>query len=178
MSRMAELHAGLGERLERLRARLGSMTREQLHFRPEPGAWSPLQVTHHLYLAEAASVAAMEKVEGRPSRRRGLVARLGYLGVWVVLKLGVKVKNPAPAANPDADVDLAAVERDWREVRGRLQALLERLGESGAHSAAMMHPIAGPLDVEETLLFLSRHLDHHLRQIDRIRRHPRFPAGS
>ena len=176
MSRLAELHAGLGERLERLRAELGAMTEAQRHFRPEPGAWSPLQVAHHLYLAEAASVAAMEKAAGRPSRRRGLVKRLGYFGVWVVLKLGLRVKNPAPAATPDADVDLEAVDRDWREVRARLAALLERLGESGRHSAAMMHPVAGPLDLEEALLFLGRHLDHHLRQIGRIRQHPRFPA--
>ena len=40
-----------------------------------------------------------------------------------------------------------------------------------------VHPVAGPLNLSEGLMFMNRHLGHHLRQLDRIRRHPNFPPA-
>ena len=97
--------------------------------------------------------------------------------VWTVLKTGLKVKNPVPEAAPDRDISHEQLEAAWEQARTDLRAFLEALQEAELKDAAYKHPIAGPLNVEESLEFLVGHLDHHLRQLNRIRKHPDFPRS-
>ncbi len=57
-----------------------------------------------------------------------------------------------------------------------MASFLEQADESDLRRPAFKHPVAGPLDLSEAMLFLVRHFDHHLRQAGRIRRSPTFPA--
>ncbi len=175
---LARLHDRLDGGLERMLAELGQMSEAQRRFRPHADAWSPTQVCHHLLLAQRGSVGSIEKVRGKKARHRSLGQRLGHRAVRLVLRLGLRVKNPAPSAAPDPAISFEELEPEWAGERARLRRLLESMGEHALGEAGMKHPVAGPLTVEESLTFLAGHVEHHLRQIGRIRAHPDFPASG
>ena len=176
--RLQELHSTLDRDKREMVSRLEGMTEPQRQFRPREDSWSPLEVAHHVFLAEEFSVSVMLKQGDRRSGRRSLKDRLGYAGVWLVLKAGIKVKNPVPAAAPSPDVTLAEITEAWSTVRTQLVEYLEPLQENDLRRAAIKHPIAGPMDIEAALVFLTRHLQHHLRQIGRREDDPAFPSAA
>lgn len=175
--RAAELLAELEQRKERFVGTLRNMSPEQLAYRSEPQAWTPVQVGHHLVIAEQGTANSIKKHKGMRSGKRGLRYTIGSTLLWFVLKTGMRVKNPVPEAAPDEDIDLDHLLELWDKARADLQAVLEETKERGLEYAAYKHPVAGPWNVEEALVFLVAHLDHHLRQLDRIQRQSSFPAS-
>jgi hypothetical protein len=174
--RAAELLDELESRRQRFLGTLEGFTAEQLAFRAEPQSWTPVQVGHHVLLAEQRTADAIKKHRGMRSGKRSLRYRLGGAVLWLILKTGIRVKNPVPEAAPDDDIDLPGLLEAWEQARADLAAVLAETKERGLQYAAFKHPVAGPWNVEEALVFLVAHLDHHLRQLDRIQRHPAFPG--
>ena len=174
---LAEKYTALEERRGRLLDNVRSLSEEQRSFQRGPGSWSALQVAQHVFIAEQVGVDTMVRLRERTSRRKNPTQRLGYAAVWLILKLGLRVRNPARRTNPDGEISFQELEGEWDDVRQRLREYLDDLDESGPTKAGFMHPVAGPLNLKEALLFMQRHLDHHLRQLDRIRQHPKFPAA-
>jgi uncharacterized damage-inducible protein DinB len=173
---VAEVHDRLSQQKERFLASLQALTAEQLDFRVKPEAWTVVQVGHHVVQVEQRTADAIKKHRGMRSGKRRLHHRLGNLLLWLVFKTGLRVKNPVPEVAPDADVDLAQLLEAWERARTDLEEVLSEVKERGLQYAAFKHPVGGPLTVEQALDFLVMHLDHHLRQIERIQRHPEFPT--
>jgi hypothetical protein len=167
------------DRLEEQRSQflvvLQGLTAEQLRFSPQPEAWNVVQVGHHVVLGEQGTAEAIKKHWGMRSGKRRLHHRLGYLLLWTVLKTGLRVKNPVPEATPDADIDLGRLVESWEQTRQQLAEVLSEVNQRGLQNAAYKHPVGGPFTVEDALEFLVAHLDHHLRQLQRIQRNPAFP---
>lgn len=173
--RAAELLEQLETRQQSFLTTLQGFSNEQLSFRATPDAWTPVQVGHHVVLAEQRTADSIKKHRGMRSGKRSLRYRLGGAAVWLVLKTGLRVKNPVPEAAPADDIDLAGLLEAWSKARTDLEAVLAETKERGLEYAAFKHPIAGPWNVEEALVFLVAHLDHHLRQLARIQHDPAFP---
>jgi len=173
--RASELFENLETRKGRFLTTLKGLSPEQLAYRSDPQAWTPVQVGHHVVLAEQRTADSIKKHRGMRSGPRSLRYRMGNALLWLVLKTGLRVKNPVPEAAPDEDVDLERLLERWDKAREDLEGVLTELKERGLEYAAYKHPIAGPFNVEEALQFLVGHLDHHLRQLDRIQRYPSFP---
>ena len=174
--RVAELFDRLGEQRARFLDTLGGLSAEQLSFRAKPEAWNVMQVGHHVVLAEQRTADSIKKHRGMRSGKRRLHHRIGYMLLWGVLKTGIRVKNPVPEAAPDTDIDLGSLVELWEKARVDLDDVLSEVKERGLQYAAYKHPIGGPFTVEDSLEFLVAHLDHHLRQLERIRQNPSFPA--
>ena len=174
--RAAELLQELETRKSRFVSTLSKLSAEQLDFRADPQAWTPVQVGHHVVLAEQRTADSIKKHRGMRSGKRQLRYRAGNALLWLVLKTGLRVKNPVPEAAPDDQIDLDRLLEIWDKARGDLEAVLSETKERGLEYAAFKHPIAGPWNVEEALVFLVAHLDHHLRQLDRIQKSPSFPG--
>ncbi len=109
--------------------------------------------------------------------RRSLRECIGYVAVWLVLKLGVRVRVPVRGVAPQVGISLSELQEQWGETRIALKACLNRFTERTVQHTVARHPIGGPLNAVQTLLFLTRHFDHHMRQIDRIQRAVGFPTG-
>jgi hypothetical protein len=174
----AELFENLESRKERFVTTLEALSPEQLDYRSDPKAWTPVQVGHHVVLAEQRTANSIKKHRGIRSGKPSLRYRVGNAMLWLVFKTGLRVKNPVPEAAPDDDIDLARLLEAWDTARGDLEAVLAETKERGLEYAAFNHPIGGPFNVEQALEFLVAHLDHHLRQLDRIQRHPTFPTSA
>lgn len=159
---------------------LTRLSEEQLRFQPAAGKWSLLEVVHHLLLVErlVVSSAADRPARGRGRERRSIKARIGYAAVCMVLGLGVRVKVPLRSVVPETGASLGELEEEWDRTRVDLRACLDGISERTMGHTLVRHPIGGPLNAVRTVSFLTRHFDHHGRQVKRIQRAAGFPQPS
>jgi len=168
--------AALERRRHALLAELETLGDSALSFRPAPGAWSILEVVHHLVLVEQGILRPAHDGPAQLRRRRNFRERVGCAAVWLVFKLGLRVKIPTKRVRPQPGLNLSRLEQEWAASRTSLEAYLDSTPASMPSETMFRHPIGGPMNVEQTLLFLTRPFDHHRRQISRIRRSGAFPA--
>jgi hypothetical protein len=160
---------------------LGTPSPAQAAFSPGADAWSLVQITEHMTLAE----------------------QVGINGIWKALE-GYRVGSPVWTGDPvhrgrpieeiigstwrEREVVPAVAAPKWSgplpywvaALRG-CQPVLEALGRelAGVDLAAVVypHPISGPLDARQRLEFLRFHLDRHAAQVVRVREADGFPTS-
>ncbi len=128
-----------------------------------------------MILAERSATKIMCDPRRHPVQRRGLKDRVLWAAVNVVLTLHLKAKAPK-TSEPKEGWDLDTVASTWETVRLQLREHLEDLDEAAVQRKVFKHPYGGPLDVEMTLDFMDKHLEHHLRQLERIQSAEGWPA--
>ena len=166
---LATAFDALEARRQALFADLAARPPASLDARPAPTAWSLAEVAQHLWLVERGTVHVMEGRLAKPPLRRGPLNRLGIAAMRFVLGR-IRFKVPIAAIQPKPGVPLSQVRADWDATRAKLRAMLEGIDETRLHQSFFRHPLAGALSVAETMEFLVRHHDHHLRQVARIDR--------
>jgi uncharacterized damage-inducible protein DinB len=169
----ARLLARLDSRREALIAELEAMDAATLHFRPEPDAWSIVQVVNHLERVDHGAVQMMQHptaLAGKLRRRPKNI--VGYAILRIVLATGIRVSMPPKVkamVTPSADGSLSELRDRWRESAAALEKYFERFTKADRRRLVALHAVGGPLTPERLLLFIDRHFRHHLRQIRRIR---------
>lgn len=166
----------LEERKSDILARVDALSEEQRAAPVLPGEWSPVQLIHHLVLAEeqggeqiaAASEAGERHRRGRPSPF--------VLSAVAVMRLGIRVPVPDTMV-PLGDVPLDALTERWAAARRALRARLEALDAQTQNDSISLHPLAGPIDAAEVLSLHEVHLLYHQRQFARQRRAARKQKG-
>jgi hypothetical protein len=164
----------LENRRRELMAEADQMSAEQLTFRPEPNAWSSLDILEHLVKVEEEIAA---RVRPRPPRRLSEAAKAkAALGaMWVLFGVRARIKVPVQGILPLGGVTLRDLASRWEAAEAALQERLEGFGPGDWSRPMMRHPMLGLLTPAEGLTFLRWHIAHHRRQIARIRRAPGFP---
>lgn len=167
----------LERRTHNLLSQLVALTPDQLAFRPAPDAWSLVEVADHLTLIELNVAAALEK--GLPEGSRPtLVQRLAQPFLELALRLPLRFKIPTERVAPRPGRNLEEVTAEWTSARRRIATRLEQMDEGHLAKPALIHPVAGPMGAPDALDFLCAHFDHHLKQVERIRSSPGFPAAG
>jgi hypothetical protein len=151
-------------------------TETERRFRPPGGAWSMLDVTEHLVLAEERSLLGVLKGP-RAGTRVTAVAQVRMVAVRLVLATRVRVKVPVPAVVPAGRSTLDELEARWGTARHGLGLAFEPITAADAGAARFRHPLAGWVTAREGLGFLVGHIRHHAAQLERIRRAPGFPTS-
>jgi len=168
--------ATLDQAREAFLAPIRSASDQQRSFRPAPGAWSMLDVTEHLVLAEEKSLLGMLK--GPPAGTTITpLARVRMAMVLVVMRTDIRVKVPVARVLPSGSVALAELETRWVDARRGLEQFLATLTLAEARAARFRHPIGGWVTVGTGVTFYTAHIRHHARQVRRIRRAAGFPAA-
>jgi len=168
--------ATLDEAREAFLAPIRSASDRQRSFRPAPGAWSMLDVTEHLVLAEEKSLLGMLKGPP-PGTTITPLARVRMSMVLLVMRTDLRVKVPVARVLPTGTVALAELETRWVNARRGLERFLEPLNETDARTARFRHPIGGWVSVGTGVTFYAAHIRHHARQVRRIHRAAGFPAA-
>ncbi len=148
----------------------------QLRFRPVPGAWSMLDVTEHLVLAEEKSLLGMLKGPP-PGMTVTPVAHARMALVRLVMKTDIRIKVPVARVIPEGTASLQELESRWNESRRGLERFLEAISGADARAPRFRHPIGGWVTADEGVAFLADHIRHHLRQVHRIRRAAGYPSA-
>lgn len=149
---------------------LGALDPAVLTARPLAGKWSILEIVEHLVLAERAVFGGMPDPSRLEARERGLADDARYLLVTFILKAGIPVRAPSRRMLPQGGRNLAELRILWDENRAWLLSVLDALGSEGLEKAVFVHPVAGPLTMEQSVRMARVHLGRHVTQIRALQR--------
>lgn len=160
---------GLNGELDQLLKSLSSYAHQALNQPPKEGAWSVMQVLHHIRLAEYYSHKYCEKkLSFKPQLgEAGWQENLrGKLVKWY-LQLPFKVQAPTNMSGDALPVEsrLMDLEAEWKEQRKVLQLFFEDLPEEYVNKAVYKHPMGGRLSFAGMLDFYEAHFRRHQKQI-------------
>lgn len=157
------------------------LSEARLRFRPAPGSWSIAEVARHILDVEYQVTRAATK----PGVNRGMPTAtprewMGLAMFQAITLFGIRIKIPRAVSGrvtPQAEPDMDALWQEWREVHANLRTFLDAVTAATLPDMAYRHPIVGPTTVKGMLPFLTRHFDHHMKQVSRVRASPGFPRG-
>ena len=167
-ARFEKMFQAFDERRCALLNQVEALSAERLVARPIPGKWSILEIVEHLVLAEREVLQNLAEPSELVARRRGLKAHLAYPMVMVALKCGIPVKAPSPRMLPKCNTSLADLRRQWDESQRWFRSYVNALDREGFGRAVFAHPVAGPMNVGQTLHMGQLHVATHSRQIRRL----------
>lgn len=158
-------------KLDSLLAELEVLPEEVLKKTPAPGAWSVLDVMHHLQLAEYYSQAYVEKKlsfdpELKPTNL-GSWFRSQLLNTYSRWPMKWKAPKGVDEHSFPQDSSLEEVAQKWKTQRAKLKSYLEELPEDLYKRQVYKHPFAGRLSLAGMVSFFNSHFDRHHRQIRR-----------
>jgi len=173
------------------RARFGELSPEQLHWSPEPGAWSigecleHLLKTNHLYLKQMEpAVHSLERVEDPQGLTRG-----NAFGRWFTRLVGPgsRMKLPAPGAFKAPPSSSTSGERTMANVvprflaqQNRILELLESAEGRPLDRARISSPASRLIRfrLSDAIRAMIAHVWRHLGQAERVLDHPGFPRTT
>ena len=151
---------------------------EQQTYRPEPTAWSILEVFDHLMMIEINSLRYMlKKIQGVDDiEKADVFAGFRSSALSFFLKLPIKYKAPPTAEIVRRDFyEFEEMEKEWNEVRTQWSEFLDHFDSPTAEKLIFKHPMMGKLNIIQAIDFIHDHFEHHIRQIERIKAHVDYP---
>jgi hypothetical protein len=95
----------------------------------------------------------------------GLLLRIALLS-----PLRFKVPKTSRGVSPTGRDNLVPLLARWDDVRDAIGEAATSIASRRLRGAVFNHPVAGSLNLEDTLSFVDAHFKHHLRQISRLLR--------
>ena len=133
--------------------------------------WSVAQHLYHCWLVEQLTEKYIHNKILNPASINS-VSIITYVKSFLLqlfLKSGYKVKAPKPTAIFPDPIDIFNLNSDWEDSRKSMDNLITLLYEMKLENKGFFrHPRIGRLNLQLTLNFLQFHLNHHIKQIDKI----------
>jgi hypothetical protein len=145
---------------------------DQLSTKPNETEWSALQVVDHLLLSETGTLGYLKKKtqsgweglefsgEEHKTNGKALIQRLNSTE---------RYKAPAILPEPLGEKSLFAYNEQWDQLRDDFALFLTTLDPNFYERLVFRQPVAGFIDLFDTLRFLTAHIQHHFAQLERIR---------
>lgn len=170
MPDLGPLLTALDARRSEFLADLDSIPPEQLSQSPTSKAWSPLGIGEHLVIVERglgrAAVRQIEKGEGR--KQFGEPSAKSVDGLIRAMRTPSKYKVPEGVGiEPTDEMTLVELRQAWGEAGDQWRKAAEMLPPELEDEGLVMHAVAGPMTVAQTLRFLESHIEHHQHQLVR-----------
>ena len=154
------------------------LSAEQRCFRAAEDRWSVADCIEHLSVVENFILTTIERMLAEaPGAEKPDTGGKDEAVLTKVPGRGVRVKGPA-AVMPTGRWP------DFEELLGVFESTRERtVAFAGATQAdlravAFPHPILGPLDGYQWLLFLAAHCERHVKQMEEVKSDPAFPTTA
>src|SRR5215831_16332055 len=169
------------ESIERTRRavydRVEGLSAEQATFRSAQDGWSPSELLEHMCISEERLVAALSRslraaeAENRPAHPAG-IPPVSLDRIESQAK--ARFKSPE-RTQPTGTLSIPEVIERMRRSRDRLAAMRPRLEVIDASDVTFPHPVFGPFNLYEWVLFIGMHEQRHLTQIESVMSAPNFP---
>ncbi|AMR30487.1 hypothetical protein A0256_03145 [Mucilaginibacter sp. PAMC 26640] len=159
------------EALDSYRKLLDTFTDDAFTTTPPMGGWSYAEVYDHIMKASLGSSIALERCTNNncpPSKKRVTLAG------WYVLLLGtfppVKLKVPESVAEKmtPKKIEKEEAKNLIIKIRKRVEANAGLVNQAPPN-ARWQHPRMGMLNAAQWFKFIRIHLQHHLKQLERIK---------
>jgi len=149
------------------------LSEEEQGFRPAPDRWSIGQLCEHLSIVEGNVTRLLGKLLGKAEESGATRAEgepFAPVSIEEFVERSRDVKLEAPESIRPADATpLADSLARLRESRAALHALRPRIERADGHALRFPHPVWGPLNLYQWLLFVGAHEDRHLAQIEALK---------
>lgn len=163
--KLEDKYLRLEQSRNRLLDELAGLDDSQLNSSPEAGKWSINQHVAHLVLVEELTLSYVQHKLQKPEELQE--ASFGNAFKSALLKLalisGKKFKAPAPTAAVPDKANLQELRQRWDTARFTMEDVLTDLPTHLLDKCLFKHPYVGPLSINQTLIFLQDHFDHHQR---------------
>lgn len=165
---------------EKLVNSYNNLSEKQLQFKPESDHWNLLQVMRHLITSEKQSLIYIQRKITRHEEapKAGVDSYLRHIILKLALVLPIKFKAPKIAEVKEDFPNFEEMKLEWDSIRSDLKDLIESSNDAILAKAIYRHPRAGMLNIKQAVEFLETHINHHQKQIQRIKNHPSFPANG
>jgi hypothetical protein len=157
--------------LDIYREKLDAISEEMFTETPPGGGWSYAEVYCHILPATLASAIGLERCTQRTgdSSAKGLNL-LGHMvfsfGRFPPLK--IKVPEAVAAKMPVTKISKEEAKNLIIKCRARVDGMMPLIKDSSPHSR-VRHPRLGMLNAAQWFKFIRIHLQHHLKQLKRIK---------
>lgn len=154
-----------------LLAELDSLSPQQLTT-SQNESWSVVQVVEHIIWSETGTLGYMKKKTSSGWEILPLAGDEENLKSSQLnnrLASDERYKAPSVLPEPEGKKTIDELVREWNLLRDELMTFIKGLDENFYDRLVFKQPIAGPLNLFQTLEFLNHHLRHHIPQIKRIK---------
>lgn len=134
--------------------------------------WSMIQVLEHILFSESGTLGYMKKKTSGGWENLSLTGEQEIKNSEALnsrLASDERYKAPDVLPAPPGNSDLSDLSIKWNQLRKDLIEFVDSLNENFYDRLVFRQPIAGPLNLLQTLQFLNHHLLHHIPQLDRIK---------
>jgi uncharacterized damage-inducible protein DinB len=157
--------AALLRAVENLRA-------DEQTFRPAPGRWSVAEIVEHLSVVEgnvARLVGSLLRKAEDAGRGRASGAAFAPVSIAEFVEQTRAQKLNAPEGARPAGLPLAESLSRLRDSRAALHALRPQVERADGTALRFPHPVWGPINLYQWLLFIGAHESRHLAQINALK---------
>ena len=166
------------EQLERLHnekevmlEELVNWSHDQIGWKSDDESWNANQVVEHLVTSEFGTLQYLIKktssgfdlLESATEKNRESSKKLN-----AALASDKQWKAPPVLPQPKGDKDLDLLINRWRGLSQKLGEWLEQVPKNTEDKLVFRHPLAGRLNLQQTMDFLIEHVIHHGHQLKRI----------
>jgi DinB family protein len=149
------------------------LSADQQSFRPAEDRWSVADCIEHITVVEENILKTIQRILQGPPQPAETEGKDQTI-LQMVPARATRVKGPA-AVMPTGRWP------DFEELLLQFEATRERslrftaVTQADLRVYAFPHPILGPLDCYQWLLFLAAHCERHVRQMEEVKSDPAFP---
>jgi len=153
-----------------------SLSQTQKTFKLNMETWSVLEVIEHLILVEEVSIRGIQKrlEENSTIKPAGLSTWFRSFLLNTGLRMNVKYKAPSKRVYPENPQSLEDLNNRWEKSTENLSKFLSEFQESDLNLPVYRHPRGGDITLTYGLEFFLEHLNHHIQQIERIKKSDGF----
>lgn len=158
--------------LDEYRAQLDTIPDEQFDVTPPKGGWSFAEVYSHIMQATIGGSIMLERCTHKTSKPvKGGVNWIGKYVLFTGLFPPIKIKTPEGAAAKMAPQKISKEEAKNLIIkcRQRMEDMAALISENPS-SRRSAHPAMGMLNANQWFKFIRIHLQHHLKQLSRVRK--------
>lgn len=149
---------------------LKSFSLEEFQINPKDGAWSYSEVYSHIIQVNTVSLLAIEKcLHGKQVTASGSLPILSRLILLFGKFPPVRIKAPDNIASSVKKISIEEASNGLIKLISRIEAITPKVSKITS-SCKIHHPRLGPLNSVQWFRFMEIHNNHHLKQIERIRK--------
>ncbi|NMM48434.1 DinB family protein [Marinigracilibium pacificum] len=144
---------------------------EFLFFKLNEEKWNSAQIINHLMKVEKNTFDFISHFDfNRKKEKTGIRNLINSFMLNAFLKSTMKAKVPTKAIEPDENPDIETMIQFYREHTIKFEKFIDQFPQDKLDFFIFKHPLAGKLNILQTIEFLTNHSLHHSIQITKLKR--------
>ena len=169
----------LNESLAKFDSATAKLTHEQLNFKPSSGAWSILQCIEHVCLAELRFPQIVNEQIIKPSEpnKRADIKMSDFAIRERLTDRNWHAKSPEIFKPTNKFKSASEAIASFKEQRAKTINYI-KITNDDLFNHFWRHPATGVVDLYQTLILMSAHLERHLVQIQNVKQDRDYPKNN